>query len=291
MEKESLLVPGWLSQIIDLAAKFSPKAFHGLMVHHAVTGPFGEALEDKLITSEMVSAFLAGRLVRREEPVAAVSIAEGVSAPPAPSSVSLIDIGNLVAALLRSGVWKHAKDPEGKIGMSETQYGDLWPKEVTMPAGYVNRYPHLLLRDDTVSLAALRECADADFYTEPKSCRVQPGVSEFLVGPDGRRLNRAVIFWKYEQYLGRTVADCRTEISADNTPLIHLDGLWIIIQHRDGILRRHAIDLLGSSHGVSRAPFVCRFALARPSFFAPRVGHPLSLYGSGFRGSKFIPVP
>lgn len=249
-----------------------------------------EAMASGKLTDDWIDNLLAGRLVRREEPAAA-SIVEATTAPPVPASVQLISTGNFVAALLHSKVWKHAKDPDGKVGMSETQYGDLWPNEVMMPAGYAGRYPHLLLRDDTVSLADLCACTDADFFTGPAGCSVQPGVSEFLMGPDGRRLTRAVTFWGYKWYLGRTVTDCRTEISASNIPLIHPDGPWVIIQYRSGILRRHAIDLPGSSRGDSLAPFVLRFNSARPCFSARRVGLPLPLCGSGFRGSEVISVP
>jgi len=293
MKEESLFVPGWLSQIIDLAAMFGPKAFHGLMVHHAVTGPLGEALENKLVTPEMVNDLVAGLLVHRDK-----MVTQSVSAiSPATIITPTISTSHLVEALLRDGVWKFARRTisDKKVGMGETEYGDLWPREVTMPVGYADRYPHLLLRDDTVSLAGLRAMLrgiPADFYAEPDKCRVLPGVPEFLLGLDGQRLNRAVFFWGYKQYLDRSATDCRRDITTANIPLIHHDGLWIMNQDRDGVLRHHTIDLIGSICERSFVPCVHRFKDSRPHFNAFRAKDPPRPYGgSGFRGSEIVAVP
>ncbi|HBR80046.1 MAG: hypothetical protein UX09_C0016G0005 [Candidatus Uhrbacteria bacterium GW2011_GWE2_45_35] len=222
-------------------------------------------------------------------PVVAV---EHDPAPTAPPRLVTVRTSNLLEAMLRAGVHKHARWPNSRRrGMSEEEYGDLWPAEVTYPAGYAERYPHLLLRDDTVSLPDLKEVADADFRTDPAKCNVCRKVPKFLFGPDGKRLGRAVIFWGYEAYLGYSAIDCRLLATHTNIPLIHRDGLWVLVEHRDGIIRRHGIDLLGSSCGVFRAPFVHRFGNARPYFNAYHVDGGNPLFGPGFRGSELVPVP
>ncbi|MFH1088855.1 MAG: hypothetical protein V1716_00310 [Candidatus Uhrbacteria bacterium] len=247
-------------------------------------------LQGANLTDEQFADFIAGRLVRRAEPIA-IEPAKSTSTTIVESATEL-DIENLIADLLRFGIWKFAKGPDGKPDLTETQYGDLWRGvKVIRPAGYADRYPHLLLRDDTVSFQNLCECADTDLWVQPSGCCVQPGVPEFLLGPDGQRLNRAVMFWGYERNLGGRVIDCRQDISVDNIPLIHPDGFWISIQHRDGILRRHAIDLLGSSYGALYAPYVNRFDNSRPRFGADHVGGRNPRWGSGFRGSVLVPVP
>jgi hypothetical protein len=176
--------------------------------------------------------------------------------------------------------------------MSEKDYGDLWPTKVAYPKGYAERYPHLLLIDQTLKPDKLLACCDnTDFFVDPASCRVLPGIPKRLLGSDSKPLKRAIIFWGYEQNLDRKVEDCHPEASATHIPMIHRHGLWIIIQHRDGILRRHAIDLPGSSYGVSYATCVRRFGNVRPCFCALYVGFWNSDYGSAFRGSELVPVP
>jgi len=231
---------------------------------------------------------VAGRLVRRDEPVVTSS-----SQPLfATISVQAISTGNLVAALLRSGVWRHAKDPDGKAGMSEIQYGDLWPGEVVMPVGYADRYPHLLLIDQTLKTKKLRACVDAEFFSEPSNCRVLAGIPRFLVGIDGRPLARSVVFWGYKQNLNRSGVNCRKEATVTNIPLVHSDGLWIIIEHGDGILLFHAVDLCGSSSpGGLYAPYVDRFNDDRPLFNVHQIVDHRPGWGSGFRGSEVVAVP
>ncbi|HBR80838.1 MAG: hypothetical protein UX09_C0020G0005 [Candidatus Uhrbacteria bacterium GW2011_GWE2_45_35] len=70
MSKElGIFIPAWLKQIIERADQFSEAGIHGLMDHHVVTEPLGVALSDGRIVPEVVADLLAGRLVRRDEPI------------------------------------------------------------------------------------------------------------------------------------------------------------------------------------------------------------------------------
>jgi len=298
MSKKLERLPSWQRQLDEQigAGLWSRPGLFGLLDHPERANRLGELLSgrDRERALADLDLFLAGRLVPRPEsaPITAVE-----STPPAlaaePPCLIEVSTGNLVEALLRAGVHKYAQRPGGRRrGMDEKIYGDLWPTTVTYPAeGYAWRYPHILLIDQTLKPDKLQACcANTDFPVNPAACRVLPGVSEHLLGPDGQPLKRAVIFWGYEQNLDRKVKDCRLEASATHIPMIHWHGLWIIIQYAGGILCHHTIDLPGSSFGDPGAPCVGRRDNARPNFSAGFVDGQDPYYGSGFRGSELVPV-
>ncbi|MFH1253573.1 MAG: hypothetical protein V1664_04575 [Candidatus Uhrbacteria bacterium] len=85
--RETLLdVPGWLSQIIELAKRFTTTGFHGLMVNHTATDPLGRALYYKEITPQQVLDLIAGRLVLREAAAVPPAASAAMPAPITPSA-------------------------------------------------------------------------------------------------------------------------------------------------------------------------------------------------------------
>lgn len=255
-----------------------------LVTHPKFSQELGEAIRRPRGAEQAITAMLVHfRLVAPSVPVEMTV--------PIASTAKTVSTTDLVEAMIAAGVHRFAKRPGGgRRCMGPDEYRALWPSEVTYPAGYADRYPHILLADQTVPPAKLKELCAAftDFYTNPGDCRVLPKVPKFLIGRDSKRLARAIVFWGYEQNLGRNVKDCRLEISSAHIPLIGNDGMWILVEYRDNILRHHAIDLPGSGFGDSLAPYVDRFDHARSRFGAGRVDFRFPRFGSGFRGSEFI---
>jgi hypothetical protein len=217
-------------------------------------------------------------------PTGAVAAAPSASFTVVSSSGTLVDIAAVLGLAIQAGY--HEATNNG-AGMRMEDYLALWQyAPIIRPNGCGADYALPLLVDLDVPAEELLRRAQVYALVDLASCRdVVPAA---LV--EGRRLRRYVAFTQDgTRSTMQAVQQCLQSMGPSEQGLTLVEGLHFVVQYGD-VLRRRAVNLVGSRVSPTEVPTVASIDSAQPLLLATPFDHRSETYGSASRWRDVVGI-